>query len=120
MSEEPSTAEISTLPGATVLEFGARWCGWCRAAQPLLQEAFRGHTELRHVKIEDGPGRPLGRYFKVRLWPTLVFLKEGRERARLVRPSDRQSIDRALKQILPERETGGRAEPEDRARPEEN
>ena len=31
----------------------------------------------------DASGRPLGRSFKVKLWPTLVFLRDGREIERL-------------------------------------
>ena len=38
--------------------------------------AFASHPEVRHLKVEDGPGRPLGRSFRVKLWPTLVFLQD--------------------------------------------
>lgn len=100
-AREPAREEIDALPGAAVLEFGAPWCGFCRAAQPPLAEAFAGHTEVRHLKIEDGSGRPLGRSYRVKLWPTLVFLKEGREVARLVRPTDAEAIRQALAQIDP-------------------
>jgi thioredoxin 1 len=41
---------------------------------------------LPHLKVEDGPGRPLGRSFAVKLWPTLVLLQDGRPVGRLVRP----------------------------------
>ena len=97
----PSRAEIDALPGASVIEFGTDWCGWCQAAQPLIAAALAGHDDVRHVKVEDGRGRPLGRSFGVKLWPTLVFLRDGREVARLVRPGDGVSIDRALAQIDP-------------------
>ena len=70
-------------------------------AQPLLATAFADHPRVRHIKIEDGSGRPLGRSFGVRLWPTLVFLREGREVARLVRPRDAQVIRAALQEIDP-------------------
>ena len=46
------------------------------------------HPDLDHRKIEDGPGRRLGRSFRVKLWPTLILLKDGQEVARVVRPSD--------------------------------
>jgi len=48
---------------------------------------------VRHLKIEDGPGRPLGRSFRVKLWPTLVFLRDGVEVARVVRPADAKQIE---------------------------
>src|SRR5665811_279937 len=96
---EPARAEIDMLEGPTVLEFGSPSCGYCRAAQPLLASAFSDHPNVRHIKIADGSGRPLGRSFKVKLWPTLVFLSNGREIARLVRTGDADAIRRALAQI---------------------
>ena len=98
---EPSRAEIDRLAAPTVLEFGSPWCGYCLAAQPLLASALVDHPQVRHIKIADASGRRLGRSFKVKLWPTLVFLSEGREVARLVRPGDENAICRALAQIFP-------------------
>ena len=98
-STEPSRAAIDLLDGPTVIEFGTPWCGYCRAAQPRLAAAFAEHPHVRHIKIADGSGRPLGRSFNVKLWPTLVFLREGREVARLVRPGSASEIEQALGQI---------------------
>jgi len=98
-SPEPSREEIDALAGPAVIEFGAAHCGHCRAAQPLIAEALAQHPAVRHIKVEDGPGRRLGRSFRVKLWPTLVFLQQGDEVARLVRPGDVQAIEEALRQI---------------------
>lgn len=96
---EPTRAEIEALEGPSVIEFGTPWCGYCRVAQPLLAAALDAHRRVRHIKIEDGSGRRLGRSFGVKLWPTLVFLDGGNEVARLVRPSGRSAIDEALSKI---------------------
>lgn len=96
---EPSRAEIDMLDGPAVLEFGAPWCGFCMAAQPLLADAFAAHPQVRHIKVEDGKGRPLGRSYRVKLWPTLIFLDNGKEVARLVRPENARTIRDALAQI---------------------
>lgn len=92
----PSREAIDTLTGPCLLEFGANWCGHCQGAQPLIAEALAGYPDLAHLKVEDGPGRPLGRSFRVKLWPTLIFLRDGQELARLVRPSDSAAITEAL------------------------
>ena len=97
--DEPSRAEVDALVGPVLLEFGAAHCGHCRAAQPLIAGALARHPQVRHIKVEDGPGRPLGRSFRVKLWPTLVFLREGREVARLVRPADSAAIEQVLVQL---------------------
>lgn len=96
---EPARAEIDALPGPALLEFGTPWCGHCRAAQARLAAAFEHHPALRHIKIEDGKGRRLGRSFRVKLWPTLVFLRDGQEIARLVRPTDSGLILDAMDKI---------------------
>lgn len=96
---EPTRAEIDSLGGAALIEFGAPWCGYCRAAQPLIASALSSHPEIRHIKVEDGKGRPLGRSFRVTLWPTLIFLRDGKETARLVRPADSAAVSEALDKI---------------------
>jgi thioredoxin 1 len=99
LSDAPPRAEIDALPGATVLEFGTGWCGYCQRAQPGLAQAFASYPGLRHIKVEDGSGRPLGRSFRVKLWPTLVFLRDGQEVSRLVRPADAAPILEAMAAI---------------------
>ncbi|QDL52792.1 thioredoxin family protein [Rhodoferax aquaticus] len=95
-TDAPSRTDVDALPGLTVLEFGTSWCGHCRAAQPVVAEALALHTQWRHVKVEDGPGRALGRSYRVKLWPTLVLLRDGQEVARVVRPTQVSDLLPAL------------------------
>jgi thioredoxin 1 len=98
MYQQPdlSRAEIDSLHGPSVIEFGASWCGYCIAGRPLLERVLAAYPQIRHIKIEDGPGRPLGRSFRVKQWPTLILISDGRELARLVRPSGAEEIRQAL------------------------
>ena len=90
---EPTRDAIDALPGPTLLEFGSPWCGHCRAAKPLIASALSARPGVRHVKVEDGRGRPLGRSFGVKLWPTLVFLRDGKSEAQMSRPDEKQMVD---------------------------
>ncbi len=98
--DQPARAEVDAWPGAAVIEFGTNWCGHCTAAQPFIRTAFDGFGPVKHVKVEDGPGRALGRSFRIKLWPTLVFLKDGVEVDRVVRPLDPAGVRQGLSQIL--------------------
>jgi thioredoxin 1 len=99
--KEPARSEVDALQGPAVLEFGSLYCGYCRAAQPLLETALDAHPTVRHLKIEDASGRRLGRSFGVKLWPTFVFLADGKEVARLVRPIKAAAFNEALGKIDP-------------------
>ena len=98
-AEAPTRTDVDQWQGPAVIEFGTSWCGHCQAAQPLIEQAFAGHLELKHLKLEDGKGRPLGRSYQVKLWPTLIFLRDGQEMARLVRPTDSNALRQALATI---------------------
>lgn len=100
-SQEPERAVVDARPGPAVIEFGAPWCGFCIGAQGVIEAALAHHPDVHHLKIEDGRGKPLGRSFRVKLWPTLVFLRDGEEVARLVRPSTMGEIGEALDEIDP-------------------
>jgi thioredoxin 1 len=100
LSSDLKREAVDALPGPAMLEFGTSWCGHCRRAQPLIAEALAAHPGVRHIKIADSAGKKLGRSFGVKLWPTLVFLKDGKETARLVRPAGAQELRAALAALL--------------------
>ena len=85
--EEPTREEVNRMDGPVVLEFGAAWCGFCRGFSPQLEALLEEFPDVQHVRIADGKGKPLGRSFRVTLWPTLVFLRDGRALKQAARPS---------------------------------
>lgn len=58
------------------------------------------HPEVRHIKIYDGRGKPLGRSFRVKLWPSLVFMRDGEVYEQVARP-DHEEMERGLRKIVP-------------------
>jgi thioredoxin 1 len=90
---EPMRQEIDASRDPLVLEFGASWCGYCQAAQANIAAVLKAHPAVRHIKVEDGKGKPLGRSFHVKLWPTLIYLENGEEKGRVVRPANSAAIE---------------------------
>lgn len=84
---EPTREEVDQTPGPLLLEFGASWCPHCQDIQTSLAAALAHHPQVRHIAVEDGKGKPLGRSFRVKLWPTLVFLQDGKVLHQAVRPT---------------------------------
>jgi len=99
LTRAPSRDELEALPGPVLLEFGTAWCGFCRALAPRVSALLDAHPEVKHIKVEDGPGRPLGRSFKVRLWPNLVFLRDGTLVRQLARPGHAQ-LEEAFRELV--------------------
>ena len=93
--DQPTREEIDASTGLVMLEFGASWCGHCLALAPAVEQAMKTRPHVRHLRIADARGKPLGRSFRVKLWPTLVLLKDGQVIAQLVRPTAEQ-VRRAL------------------------
>lgn len=91
--------DVIALKDATMLEFGAVECRYCQAAQSTITAALVNYPNVRHIKIEDGKGRRLGRLFHVKRWPTLVLLKDGIEVTRLVREIGDKELISALSLI---------------------
>jgi len=107
-SDHPSREALAALPGNVVIEFGVDWCPHCQQAAGPVSMALAGAgvagvaaaaDSLQYLRLEDERARPLGRNFKVKLWPTLLFLQDGVEVARVVRPTTAAEVMTGLEQL---------------------
>jgi len=98
LEQAPTSEQLSEMLGNVIVEFGVPECPHCQLTQPMLQTVLSVHPELTHIKIYDGKGKALGRSFNVKLWPTLIFLQDGKEIDRLVRPLNVDEIDQLVMQ----------------------
>ncbi|WP_397453951.1 thioredoxin family protein [Pseudomonas sp. NA-150] len=101
-TSEPTREAVDALQGPVLIEFGTSWCGHCAAAQPLLAKIMADYPQVQHLKIEDAAGRRLGRSFQVKLWPTLIFSRDGKTLSRLVRPTSISELEEAFEQLTGE------------------
>ncbi|WP_145087333.1 thioredoxin family protein [Anatilimnocola aggregata] len=87
---QPARQQLDEGTGLVLLEFGAGWCGHCLALEPAIREVLEKRSDVLHIRIADGRGKPLGRSFRVKLWPTFIVLHDGHVIAELVRPTDEE------------------------------
>jgi thioredoxin 1 len=72
--------------------------------RPTVDALRAKHPEIRYIWIEDGPGLPLGRSFHVKLWPSFMFLRDGKLIHRAVRPDEKELVEWFANLVLnPER-----------------
>lgn len=85
--QAPTRDDLDRRTGPVLVEFGTGWCGHCSAAAPRIAALLAAHPGITHIKVEDGPGLPLGRSFRVKLWPNFVFMRDGAVIRQLARPA---------------------------------
>jgi thioredoxin 1 len=90
--QAPDRAAVEATTGLVLLDFGTDWCGHCIAARGPVEAWLGQREDVDHLRVEDGRGRVLGRAYRVKLWPTLVLLRDGREIARIVRPTEPRDL----------------------------
>ena len=73
--------ERAGLP--VLVDFGARWCGPCRAMAPQFEAAAAQlEPRVRLAKVDTQAQPTLAQKFAIRSIPTLVLFQHGREIAR--------------------------------------
>jgi thioredoxin 1 len=78
-----------------VLYFTAKWCPPCVRLRTHVDKLRR--EGYRIYGFYDKDFRPLARTWNVRIYPTFVFMREGREQGRLVSP-DAAKLRRRVEQ----------------------
>ena len=91
--------EISASQLPVVIDFWAEWCGPCRMVAPIVEE-LAGEYEGRLLicTCDAEKSDDIVATYKVRNIPTLVFLKDGQEVARIVgAPTKAEIVDKLSK-----------------------
>lgn len=70
--------EVLAVPGTTVVEFWAEWCGPCRALSPILQQLQEEHADrIRIVKINADENMDTAIAYKALALPVMKVFQGG-------------------------------------------
>jgi thioredoxin 2 len=76
--------EINDWPESVLVEFWAKWCGYCRMVEPVVNDIAAwnaGRLKVLRVDVDAEPA--LAQRFIVKATPTFLFYKNGRQLGRI-------------------------------------
>lgn len=76
--------ELNDWPEFVLLELWAKWCGYCRTVEPIINDmaAWRA-GRLKILKIDVDAESELARRFGVKATPTFILYHNGKQLARM-------------------------------------
>jgi thioredoxin 1 len=83
VDEETFSTEVLASRVPVLVEFGAKWCGPCRALEPILarlSEEGAGRWKIATVDIDEAPA--LVKTYGIRGAPTVIVFARGAEAGR--------------------------------------
>ena len=60
-----------------MVEFGAAWCGPCRAFAPVFERASEEHADIVFGKVDTEAEQQLAADFRITSIPTLMVFRDG-------------------------------------------
>ena len=68
-----------TAQGYVVLDFYTDWCHYCKLLSPVFSKMAEKFPTIRFVKINADKYRSIASQYKVRGFPTVILLNDGKE-----------------------------------------
>lgn len=102
VTEQNFQAEVLNSELPVLIEFGAEWCGPCKAVAPELEalsHELEGKAKIVTVDIDKAP--MLAREFGVQSVPAFVVFAEGRPAGGKVGAMTRKQLREMLEPVLP-------------------
>jgi len=81
-----SDDELFMLPteGYVLIDFGATWCGPCKAISPFFNSLKDKYPSIKFLKIDIDENQEMARKYKIESIPAFILFKDGLEEDRLV------------------------------------
>jgi thioredoxin 1 len=83
VTEADFEQEVLKSPLPVLVDFGADWCGPCRAMDPVVEKLADQHAgRVRVLKLDADASASIAARYKVRALPTVITFVAGAEHKR--------------------------------------
>ena len=81
-----SDDELFILPskGYALIDFGATWCGPCKAIAPFFNSLKEKYPSIKFFKLDIDENQEMARKYKIESIPAFILFKDGLEKDRMV------------------------------------
>ncbi|MBU1698694.1 MAG: thioredoxin [Candidatus Eisenbacteria bacterium] len=101
VTDDNFNSEALQAGALVMLDFGATWCGPCKALEPILAEISEEYGDrifIGKADIEEAP--KIAERFSIMSVPTVIFLKAGEEVGRFVGAERKDKIVKKIEGYL--------------------
>lgn len=85
LADDAFEKTIQNSEGPAIVEFGASWCGPCRALDPLMKQIAEEYEDrVRVYKMDFDDAHQTALAFQIRSIPTTLFFNSGELKDQLV------------------------------------
>ncbi len=97
ITEESFEKEVLQSDQPVLIDFWAEWCGPCQMLAPVLEEVSGEVSQGKIVKVNVEECSGLADKYRIMNIPTLVLMKDGVEKGRVVGRVNKETIVNLLK-----------------------
>ena len=98
---EKNFDELLSAEKPLMVDFGAEWCGPCKALAPMvaeLAETYKEQVIITACDVEEN--NDIAVRYSIRNIPTVIFFKDGKEVGRQVGAIAKSVLEEKLKALL--------------------
>ena len=93
--------EVLEADKPVIIDFWAEWCGPCRMVEPIIDEIASEHSAaVKVVKLNVDENPDTARQYRVMSIPTMLVVKDGVEKKRIVGAKGKSALLQDLAEFL--------------------